>query len=99
MHQTALNFDPCTRAHNPQSVAAFTASDRESQRRRVLEAIENAKDGLTVDELSAMWQVGANVVSGRFTELKTAGLITVEGTRRTRAGCQAGIHRAKRTTP
>jgi Mn-dependent DtxR family transcriptional regulator len=88
MNQSLINFD----TPRTLSTAAHGASDRAVQRQRVLDAIRTAKDGMTVDELSEMWQVGANVVSGRFTELKALGLIVTRGTRLTRAGCRAGVH-------
>jgi predicted ArsR family transcriptional regulator len=86
--------DPCANRHqhNPLSYEAFESSDRETQRRRVLEAIASARDGTTVDELAEQWGVGQNAISGRFTSLKSQGLIVVRGTRRTRAGCMAGVH-------
>lgn len=91
MQQQSIIFD------TPRTLSqeAFGASDRESQRRRVLEAIRNAKDGITADELSAQWNVGVNALSGRFTELKRQGLIVVRGTRKTRAGCRAAVHYSK----
>jgi Mn-dependent DtxR family transcriptional regulator len=88
MHQTAIQFD----TPRTLSTEALGASDRVVQRMRVLDAIRTAKDGLTTDELAAMWNVGQNALSGRMTELRKLGLIVTRGTRLTRAGCRASVH-------
>jgi predicted transcriptional regulator len=88
MNQSLINFD----TPRTLSTAAHGASDRALQRQRVLDAIRTAQDGLTTDELAAMWNVGQNALSGRMTELRKLGLIVTRGTRLTRAGCRASVH-------
>lgn len=89
-------WDICERRHRGNSESAKAQAQRRhksaEQRARVLAAIESAgASGLTVDELAARWGVGANVVSGRFSELKAADRIVKHGTRKTRAGNSAGV--------
>lgn len=69
---------------NAESVAAFERArlHMSEGRMRVLQAIRNAPAGLTCKELAEQWEVGMNAVSGRFSELKSAGLIRPSGARR-----------------
>ncbi len=94
MLQTDL-FDVCERKHggNAQSAAANRKNlqHRAAQRKAVFEAIKGASGnsadlvpGLTCRELAESWGVGMNCISGRFSELKAAGLIKKIGVR---AGC------------
>lgn len=78
--------DVCENRHGgaAASVDAF-AKVRETltyNQGRVLRAIEDEKaDGLSCKELSMLWGVGMNAISGRFTELKKAGRIEACGRR------------------
>jgi len=76
-------------------LAQLDRADRAAeQRARVHQAILAAGSaGLTVDELAAAWDQPPNRISGRFTELKAAGLLELAGHRRTRAGSAAGAWR------
>lgn len=88
----ASDADPCERRHggNDNSREAFEACNAKVQRERVHAAIAAAGDaGLTVDELSARWEVPPNSISGRFSELKRAGRIAACGRRPTRSGSTA----------
>ena len=79
-------FDVCAGRHkgNPQSVAANNknAGRRIKQRHEVFSAVYNAgADGITCRELAKQWEVGMNVISGRFSELKFLKLIRPAGRR------------------
>jgi hypothetical protein len=57
---------------NTESEAAFEKihDSLPRQRAEVLEAIKNHPKGITCKELATDWNVGMNVISGRFSELK-----------------------------
>jgi len=79
-------WDICEARHrsNPESRAAFdrAAPNIPHQRAKVLEAVKNSGDrGLTCRELCSAWGCMMNQVSGRFSELKAAGLISKKGVR------------------
>ncbi len=87
--QPSLDFtgrDICASRHSgsAESVAAFDRIEGAipETRRRVLAEIRRAgASGLTAKELAALWGVGLNTISGRFTELKRDGLIVQKGAR------------------
>ncbi len=76
--------DVCAARHkgNPESLAANERAEctKARQRRNVYEAVCAAGD-LTCRDLANAWGVGMNVISGRFTELKAAGMIVKTGVR------------------
>lgn len=79
-------FDVCAARHkgNAESVAANRRNSmhRTRQQAEVLEAVRAAgENGLTCRELAERWGVGMNTISGRFSELKRAGLIRNAGVR------------------
>lgn len=77
--------DVCRSRHggNPESEFAFLdlCNTLPRQRAEVLSAIRGVAGGITCKELAAEWEVGMNEISGRFTELKRAGLISKIGVR------------------
>lgn len=82
-------FDLCAARHRgaTESVAAYQriALTVDHQRMRVLEEVMASGDsGITCRELADKWNVGMNQISGRFSELKAAGLISKTGAR---GGC------------
>jgi predicted transcriptional regulator len=88
-------FDICYTRHkgNTESVATFQAiKDRLTvQQERVLKAIKNSDNGLTVDELCDVLGCTPNEISGRASELKRDGKIRKNGTRLTRRGHAAAV--------
>jgi len=77
-------FDICERKHggNPNSVAANEriVPSKDAVRARVLEVVR-LHSQITLAELAEMWGVEKNTISGRFSELKTRGLIEQRGRR------------------
>ena len=77
--------DICQSRHqgSEESVVAFETKIKPSlsqSRAKVLAAIKAAgQDGITCKELAASWGVGMNKISGRFSDLKRAGLIAPAG--------------------
>jgi hypothetical protein len=54
--------------------------------------IESGKHGVTLDELSALFGVAPNSISGRISELKRLGLVVHKSARRpTRSGSSASV--------
>lgn len=92
-----METDICRNRHqgNAESVAAFqTLLPGLTQRRQhVLSLIQKAgPEGLTVHEVADILNTTPNAVSGRFTELKKAGLIFKQGRRPTPSGGSAGVY-------
>ena len=69
---------------NAESEAAFrrVGMHLTQARAAVLQAVQNAPQGLTCKELAEAWDCGQNAISGRFSELLQAGLIERTGERR-----------------
>ena len=78
---------------NPESEAAFEKIHRSLPRQRaeVLEAIGSHQQGITCKEMADSWNVGMNVISGRFSELKRDNLIIKIGVRNGSAIMQINI--------
>jgi|GEM_PF-2133991 len=80
--QTDLFADTTAARHHgsPESTAAndrMGPGRKARQREMVLAEIRTVGiDGMTCKELAEWWSVGQNAISGRFTELKQAGMIT-----------------------
>ena len=95
-HQRHGEPDICKNRHggNPQSVQANWRVQKERDRDAVLNLVAEAGEaGRTLDEVAAIMDVGANRISGRFTELRKAGrLMTTGSTRKTRTGCPAAVY-------
>ncbi len=90
--------DICQNRHggNAESEAAFQdlLPTLTRQRHVVFKLIHaSGGDGLTAHEAAAALGKTPNAVSGRFTELKAAGLITKSGRRPTPTGSSAGVYR------
>lgn len=90
--------DICAGRHqgNAESEAAFNdlLPTLTRQRHTVFKLIhQSGGAGLTVHEAAATLGKTPNAVSGRFTELKAAGLITKNGRRPTPTGSSAGVYR------
>ena len=79
------NPDVCRNRHggNAESEQANNVAHltKAQQRERVLRAIRESASGMSCKELAALWGVGMNTISGRFTELKARELIRKIGTR------------------
>lgn len=77
--------DICRKRHqgSPESAQAFETKVKpflSESRAKVLAAISSSGVlGITCKELAETWGVGMNTVSGRFSELKKANLITPAG--------------------
>ena len=78
---------------NPESIEANNSRQHKARQRALVYAaiVTTGKYGMTVDELSASWNVPPNQISGRFSELKRDCLVEKVGTRRTRGGNPAGV--------
>jgi predicted transcriptional regulator len=79
-------WDVCANKHKGNAESkeanAKASSGKLQMREYVLLNIEKAGDyGLTCKELADKWGVGMNTISGRWTELKAAGLIEQIGRR------------------
>ena len=85
------------RGTSPQSLAAYDTVDRDRARAEVLAAIAaRGQRGATTDELVDLMGWPVNRISGRVTELVERGLCSRgPDTRKTRAGRQAAIVRAR----
>lgn len=91
-----MTTDICRNKHggNPCSEEAFNRASLTIPecRQKVLDAVREAgSQGITCRELAAVWFVGMNVISGRFSELKKAGLVKDSGKRRD--GCAVIIEK------
>ena len=90
--------DICAGRHqgNAESEAAFQdlLPTLTRQRHTIFKLIhQSGGAGLTVHEAAAALEKTPNAVSGRFTELKAAGLIIKHGRRATPTGSSAGVYR------
>ncbi len=96
MTQLSL-LDPCARRHggNAESVAAFAAGDKETDKARVLAYITaQGSHGATLDEIAEAFGVAPHRLSGRMTALKDwhAPKIIATGQHRpTRTGSKASV--------
>jgi predicted Rossmann fold nucleotide-binding protein DprA/Smf involved in DNA uptake len=91
--------DICQNRHkgNEESREAFeTVKDRLTKsREEVFSFIKSCGDrGATTDEIAVHFGKTPNAVSGRVSELKERGRIKVDGRRKTRSGCPAGVVKA-----
>jgi len=93
-------LDPCQNKHggDAQSAEAWTRVKLNlgAQRALVLKLIsETGEDGLTSHECAARigFEGAPHRVSGRFTELKKAGFITLAMLRKTPAGCASKAYK------
>lgn len=95
--------DICARKHsgNPESAAANRSGDRSAQCERVWKLIyAHGSYGATAHEIAAELRTEVNCISGRFSQLKAAGLIVrvLDGLgnpvrRETVSGCFAGVYK------
>lgn len=89
--------DICASRHrnNPESVAANRVTNKARDRARILAHLKTVEDA-TCEEASIATGISYQTCSGRFSELKAAGLIVAgSGKRRTRSGCLAQSWRVK----
>lgn len=84
------NPDICSRKHhgNRNSVAANQRVDKQKDRELIFQLIKEATNGLTLKQACALLNRTPNQISGRFTELRKAMRIYVDGSR---DGC--GVYR------
>lgn len=94
--QTEIDFCASRHRGNPNSRSAFqTIAPKIGQaQKELLDWLKEAKEGSCEDYARHIGK-GVNCVSGRFSELKTAGLIEAFATRKNESGNKVSVYRLK----